>query len=101
MSEDFSSDIITLVDDEGIEREFEVLDFIENEKGKFYALLPNFDLPDDAPDKDETYFIFEIIEEDGEEQLAEVEDDELMDELAEIFESRFEEYFEDENESEG
>ena len=33
--------------------------------------------------------------------VAEVEDDELMDELAEIFESRFEEYFEDENESEG
>ena len=88
MEENFSADIVTLVDDEGIEREFEVLDFIENSKGRFYALMPNFDLPDENLDKDETYFIFEIIEENGEEQLVEVEDDELLDSLSEEFEKR-------------
>ena len=29
MEENLSADIVTLIDDEGIEREFEVLDFIE------------------------------------------------------------------------
>lgn len=96
MNEDFAEDTITLIDDEGIEREFEILDSIENENGRFYALLPNFELPDDAPDKDDTYFIFEVIDEGGEEQLAELEDNDLLDELAEIFERRFEECSDDE-----
>ena len=41
----------------------------------------------------ETYYIFEVIEEDGEEQLQEVEDDALLDKLADIFESRFNEAY--------
>ena len=94
MQDNFTLDIITLVDDEGIEREFEILDCIENDKGKFYALLPNFELPDDIPNKEDTYFIFQVVEENGEKQLSEVEDDDVLDELSEIFESRFEENYE-------
>lgn len=91
MEENLPTDIVTLVDDEGVEREFEVLDCIvlEDSKRKFYALMPNFELEDTNLDDDEvTYFIFEMIEEDGEEQLVEVEDDELLDELSEQFEER-------------
>lgn len=88
MDDSFSSDIVTLVDDEGIEREFEVLDYIENSRGKFYALMPNFELPDEELNDGGTYFIFEIIEEKGEEQLVEVDDDLLLDELSEEFERR-------------
>ena len=91
MEENLPTDIVTLVDDEGVEREFEVLDCIvlEDYKRKFYALMPNFELEDTNLDDDEvTYFIFEMIEEDGEEQLVEVEDDELLDELSEQFEER-------------
>ena len=32
MGEEFSADLITLIDDEGVEREFEILDYIENEQ---------------------------------------------------------------------
>ena len=39
-----------------------------------------------------------MIEEDGEEQLQEVEDDALLDKLAEIFENRFNEAYYDEPE---
>lgn len=88
MDESLPADIVTLVDDEGVEREFEVLDFIENSQGRFYALMPNFELPDETLNKEETYFIFEIIEEDGEEQLIEVDDDKLLDSLSEEFERR-------------
>lgn len=95
MEENLPTDIVTLVDDEGVEREFEVLDCIvvEDSKRKFYALMPNFELEDaDLNDEEATYFIFEMIEEDGEEQLIEVDDDDLLDELSEQFEERLANY---------
>lgn len=88
MEENLPADIVTLVDDEGVEREFEVLDFIENSQGRFYALMPNFELTDGTLSSEETYFIFEIIEENGEEQLVEVDDDVLLDNLSKEFERR-------------
>ena len=50
--------------------------------------------------EEETYYIFEAIEVDGEEQLAEVEDEALLDKLATLFESRFDEMFESAEEGE-
>ena len=100
MNNEFGADLITLIDDEGVEHEFEILDEIDNDDGVFYALLPTFDDPQSELESEGTYYIFEVIEEDGEEQLAEVEDDELLDKQAAIFESRFEELYEDEDSAE-
>ena len=100
MNNEFGADLITLIDDEGVEHEFEILDEIDNDDGVFYALLPTFDDPQSELESEGTYYIFEVIEEDREEQLAEVEDDELLDKLAAIFESRFEELYEDEDSAE-
>lgn len=96
MNEEQEVDLLTLVDEEGKEHEFEILDVLDYEDHCYYALLPTFSDPQDALEA-ETYYIFEAIEENGEEQLAEVEDDELLDTLAEIFESRFDEMFETED----
>ncbi|WP_101696178.1 DUF1292 domain-containing protein [Clostridium minihomine] len=96
MIEEFGPDVLTLVDDEGNEHEFEVLDVIDNDDGCFYALLPTFDDPQDSVESEGTYYIFEAIDQDGEQQLAEVEDDELLERLAELFESRFDELYEEE-----
>ena len=82
MDNEFAADLITLIDDEGTEHEFEILDVIESDEGTFYALLPTFDDPGES------------LEADGEQQLAEVEDEELLDRLSQIFESRFEELYE-------
>ncbi|HIS68914.1 MAG TPA: DUF1292 domain-containing protein [Candidatus Gallacutalibacter stercoravium] len=103
MDNEFAADLITLIDDDGNEHEFEILDVIENDDGCFYALLPTFDDPEESVESDGSYYIFEAIEEDGEQQLAEVEDEELLDQLAEQFESRFEEMFEsaDDEDDEG
>ena len=100
MNNEFGADLITLIDDEDVEHEFEILDEIDNDDGVFYALLPTFDDPQSELESEGTYYLFEVIEEDGEEQLAEVEDDELLDKLAAIFESRFEELYEDEDSAE-
>lgn len=97
MNDDFGTDLLTLIDEEGEQHEFEVLDVIENDEGCFYALLPTFDDPQEQLQSDGTYYIFEVIDEDGEEQLAEVEDEALLDRLAEEFERHFEELYDDED----
>ncbi|MDF2632617.1 MAG: hypothetical protein K0Q85_1213 [Caproiciproducens sp.] len=97
MNDEYGADLLTLIDDEGEEHEFEVLDVIDNDDGCFYALLPTFEDPQQKVDAEGTYYIFEAIEEDGEQQLAEVENEELLDKLAELFESRFEELYDSED----
>ena len=96
MDNGFEADLITLIDDEGQEHEFEIIDELENDDGHFMALVPTQQDPDDMATDAETYYIFEVIEEDGEEQLQELEDDALLDKLADIFETRFNEaYYDD------
>ena len=91
-------DLISLQDDEGKEYEFEVLDEIDYKDGHYYALMPTFDLPDQDIESGSTYMIFEAVEdENGEPQLAEIEDEELLDEIAEIFEDNFDSYENEEN----
>ena len=98
MNNEYEPDLIVLLDDDGEEHSFEILDALEHEDKTYYALLPLFDQPEDRVDSDGEYFIFEVVEEDGEEQLAEVEDDDLLDELDQIFTDRFESLFEDDDE---
>lgn len=91
----FEADLITLIDDEGQEHEFEIIDELEKDDGHFMALVPTQQEPESMVSDAETYYIFEVIEEDGEEQLQELEDDALLDKLADIFESRFNEAYYD------
>ncbi|MCI8386319.1 MAG: DUF1292 domain-containing protein [Acutalibacter sp.] len=91
--DNFEADLITLIDDENQEHEFEIIDELENDDGHFMALVPTQQEPEEMATDAETYYIFEVIEEDGEEQLQEVEDDALLDKLADIFESRFNEAY--------
>ena len=98
MDNGFEADLITLIDDEGQEHEFEIIDELENDDGHFMALVPTQPDPEDGCADAETYYIFEVIEEDGEEQLQELEDDALLDKLADIFETRFNEAYYDEPE---
>ena len=97
MENEYKPDLITLIDEENVEHCFEILDTIENEKGVFYALYPIFDSETELLNDSGEYYIMEVIDEDGEEKLAEVEDDALLDELAAVFEAHFEELFDDED----
>jgi len=98
MDHEYEADLLTLIDDEGHEHEFEIIDELETDDGHFMALVPTQQDPEDISSDAETYYIFEVIEEDGEEQLQEVESDELLDKLADIFENRFNDAYYDEPE---
>ena len=82
MDNQYEADLITLIDDEGNEHEFEIIDELENDDGHYMALVPTQQEPEEISSEAETYYIFEVVEEDGEEQLQEVEDDALLDQLA-------------------
>ena len=94
MDKEFSADLLTLFDEDGNEFVFEILDSIEKDDRLFYALFPVYDSPEEQIESDGEYYIFESIEEDGEEMLNELEDEALLDVLAEEFESRFEDLYE-------
>ncbi len=88
MNDDFSfdADLISLLDDEGNEYEFEILDEIDYKNGHYYVLMPLFDLPEEEIVSESTYVILESVEdENGEPQLAEVDDPDLVDELDAIY----------------
>lgn len=99
MANEYTPDLVTLISDEGEEIEFEILSIIENEDGKFYVLYPYYENPEDAVNDPGEYYIFEVQEVDGEEELAEIEDDDKLDRIATIFEEEYNEsLFDDEDE---
>lgn len=92
--QEYNANLITLIDDEGVSHDFELLDAIETDDGRYVALLPY--LGEDSTVEESEYYILQVVETDGEEELTEIEDEELLDTLAEIFEGRFEELYESE-----
>ena len=97
MNNEFTADLITLIDDDGLEHSFEILDVIENDDGCFYALLPQNknnaeEYINNLEDRD-SYYIFEALYENGEQVLAEVEDESMLKKLADSFESHFEDMY--------
>ena len=43
MSEEYGNNIVSVLDDEGNEHQFEILDAIETDDGRYVALLPIYD----------------------------------------------------------
>ena len=97
MANEYTPDLITLIGDDGKEIEFEILYIIENEEGKFYVLFPYYENPADAVNDPGEYYIMEVFEKDGEEELAEIEDDDKLDKIAAVFEEHYNEEFYDED----
>ncbi len=93
MNDSFSPDLISLIDETGAKHEFEILDQIEENGTLYFALMPVFENSSDMLYDSGEYTILESVEENGEQQLAEVEDHELKRKLADIFEERFNDMF--------
>ena len=94
MSEEYGADLVTVMDDDGKEHQFELLDAIETDDGRYVALLPVYDDPSESVESDGELIILEVAVENGEEMLVPIEDDEVYDDIADIFMERLEEYYE-------
>lgn len=93
MSEEFNPDIVSVVDEDGVEHVFEELDRIETDTAKYVALLPVYDEAEEILDDDGELIILKVSEEDGETYLEPIEDDNEFDEIGKIFEERLSEIF--------
>ena len=97
--ENFGNNIVSVVDEEGVEHTFEELDRIETDDGRYIALLPIYTEAEEILDGDGELIILSVVEdEDGETYLEPIEDEELFNEIGEIFEERLADYFEFEEE---
>lgn len=90
----YDPDIVTLTDDDGKEYTFEVLDAIESDEGRYLAMLPLFDDPQQMLEDSGELVIVKVGEEDGEEYFFEIEDDDEYEFVADAFIERLEDFFE-------
>lgn len=100
MSEEYGPDIISVVDDDGVEHTFEELDRIETDTGRYVALIPAYDEATEILDDDGELIILRVEEEGEETYLAPIEDDKEFDEVGRIFEERLSELFDFDGEEE-
>ena len=94
MSEDYGADLVTVQDEDGKEHQFEIIDAIETDDGRYVALLPVYDDPEETPNDDGELIILQVVEEDGGEVLVPIEEEETFDEIADIFEERLADLYE-------
>ena len=94
MSEEYGNSIVSVLDDEGNEHQFELLDAIETDDGRYVALLPIYEEADAALEDDGELVILAVVNDEGEDLLVPIEDDEEFEEIAQIFEERLADYYE-------
>ena len=97
--EDYGNDYVTLVDENGKETEFEIVDSLVTENNEYFALIPT-ETAENIDSDDGELVILKVVEEDGQEFLEPIEDDEEYEEISEIFIDRLEELYEFQNEQE-
>lgn len=93
MSEEFNPDLVSVIDEDGVEHIFEELDRIETEDGRYVALLPVYDEAEEIIDDDGEIIILQVEEENGETFLAPIENESVFDEIGKIFEERLQDLF--------
>lgn len=92
MAENFGSDFITIVDEDGTEYELEVLSTLEWNGQSYMAVVPAQDTDEDA---DLEVSILKSVEEDGESILCAIED---AQELETVYNLIMDQLYEDETE---
>lgn len=93
MSEQFGNDFITIIDDDGVEFELEVLDSMDYKGQTFVAFLPA-NMDEDDPDYG-IIILRSVIDEKGDELFESIDDD---DELQDVYEHFAVLLFDDEDE---
>ena len=92
MSEEFGSDFITIIDDDGAEFELEVLDTMDYNNQTFVAFLPA-DMDENDPDYG-IIILRSVLDDNGEELFESIDDE---DELQDVYENFSRILFDDED----
>ncbi len=75
---DFEPDRVTLTDEEGVERDFDIIGTLQLDGNDYFALVA-------VDGEEDEYIILKSVVENGEEVLITVDDDEEFDRVADAF----------------
>lgn len=89
--EDVSADLLTLLDEDGIEHDFEIIDMMEVEDDSYVALIPV--QSEDSEESGELVILKSHYDENNEEFLLVIEDEAEYEKIAAIFIQRLSEEF--------
>ena len=84
---DFGNDVLTLVDEDGQEHEFEIVDTLDLDDESYMALVPVVQGEDLLEDSGELV-VLKVVTSEGEEFLEPIEDEQEFDKVAAIFMER-------------
>ncbi|MEG1027474.1 MAG: DUF1292 domain-containing protein [Oscillospiraceae bacterium] len=95
--QNYNPDIYTLVDEEGAEQTFELLDIMEIDDDRYFALIPYFDDNQELVDDDGDLIILKSqLDDNGDELMVTIDDDEEYQRVGEIFLDKLSQIFEEE-----
>lgn len=91
----FGPEIINLIDEEGMEHEFELLDELDTDDGEHYiAIFPTANNAEEYIDSDGELIIMKTDKNDPDESFMHIESEEEFDRIAAIFVERLSDEFE-------
>ena len=101
MAEEYTPEIFTLTDEEGVEHEFELMDVMEEDGTVYYALVPYTEDPEARIEEDKELVVLKGgTDENGEDFLATIDNDEEYDRIGQMFIDRISEMLEEDGEEE-
>ncbi len=96
MSEEleYNPDLYTLVDEEGVEQTFELLDVMEVDDDRYFALIPYYENPEDLLDDTAELIVLKSqLDENGEELMISIDDEEEYQRIGQMFLEKLSAYF--------
>lgn len=96
---EFTPELFELIDEHGNKKCFELVDAVEMNGEQYFAMLPAIE-DDDFLNANLELIILKVVEENGEEVLASIDDDQEFEEISQYFMNDIEDAYEDAEEFE-
>ncbi|MDE7287916.1 MAG: DUF1292 domain-containing protein [Oscillospiraceae bacterium] len=89
-----AADLYTLVDEDGVEQQFEMLDTLEVGDDRYYALVPYYDDPTKEVEADTELVVLKSeYDDNNEETLVSIDDDDEYERIGNMFLERLNEIY--------
>lgn len=97
--QEYNPDLYTLVDEEGVEQTFELLDVMELDGERYFALIPYYDDPDELVEDDGDLIVLKSQMDGDEELMVSIDDEEEYQRVGNLFLEKLSEMFDYEDEA--
>lgn len=97
--QEYNPDLYTLVDEEGVEQTFELLDVMELDGERYFALIPYYEDPDELVEDDGDLIVLKSQMDGDEELMVSIDDEEEYQRVGNLFLEKLSELFDYEDEA--